>query len=154
MGKLEYDQMDAVERSMEDLNKELSRITRDFANAENSVYYFSFTEVDPPEEADIAEQIDDPEQFIRETVDSCIYGWGGALSPRFNDAVLDHMIDIIIRTLNSHAAELYDLYLGGWEKYGYGDINYRPPWMGLIQCLVRLRGERDHWYIFWFSWSD
>ena len=138
------DPMDTVQSSMEDLNKELDDFIYRNLDGCNSVYYFWFEEVASPDEADIEEQINDPDQYSVDVEEAVRQGiWKGTGSDEWTDDIKS----IIMRTLNRHPAILYELFPQGWEKYEC-DPRYQDYF------LVCIHGEKDHWYIFYTSWSS
>lgn len=140
---------DAVQRSVENLNERLEE-RMEFLDAPNSVHDFWFSEVGAPDEEDIKMRIEDADQYVLNAVDDAVYFMGG-LSLKFYPGIVQEIRDLIMDTMNSLSAEFYDLHPQGWQKYGREAEE--GTWDHIV-CLVRTKGEHDHWYIFWWMWSD
>ncbi len=141
--------MDSVQRAVCLLNERLSEYMLEYFDAVNSVHGLWLDEVAPPDEADIKTRITDPKKCLDDVL--AYLQDMGALSLRFHKRVLYEITDAVMRVLDSFGGIMLDLDPPGLKKYGE---KAKESWMDHIACLVHLRGEADHWYFLWYSWSD
>ena len=142
------DPLDAAQQSVEALNDDLAGFSSDYLDACNSSYLFDFEEVDAPEAGDVGKQIDHPGEYFLKIIEDLILN-RGVPKDRYTDDVPARMRDRIMETLDSAEAEVFDLSPKGWAKYGIDE-----DWMAQLAFLVRVPGEREHWFAFWTGWSD
>ena len=134
---------------MEKLNDELNQMAIDYLNGCNSVYGLWFEEVDAPDEADIQGKVEDPDEEIETYVKYAI--WEDRLmNENYSDDIPVQIKNMIMQTLGSYDAQLYDLSARGREEtYVDDESNWDH-----IYGLVRIQGNKEHWYTSWYSWSD
>lgn len=139
---------DEVQRAMFELNDELSLFSDDYLCAANSVYAFWFEEITEPKNPEIKGRIENADVYISRCVEELIFR-EAQVSSRYTDAVPEEMTNRIMRVLDAYEPEVFELSSQGFELYGQ-----EVSWMDTLHCLVRLRGERTHWYAVWSMWSD
>ena len=137
--------MDAAQRAVYDLNQRLKRIICDditpFITSHACAVEFVMAE--RPNETDIAGVYDDLDKTIYDALFN-MYDIAGNCKRSFEEIRTDMKNDIV-KTLNAHEGIAYSLNAHGWEKF---DDLYAP------QCLVRVHGSSDHWYVLnWDEWD-
>lgn len=119
--------------------------------------YFYFDEVEPPDEADITEQIDITESIIRSKVQHAIDHPSGdvpATGPRYTDSFPSLLAERIMQTLNCFPAEQFVLDQQSWDKYEAVEGEWDSFWNDWeILSLIHILGKNDHWYLFSSSWQ-
>ncbi len=140
-----YAVMDAAQRAIYDLNSRLKKIIRDDI-APYTRYHqcaVEFLMAERPDEADIVGVDDDPGGTIYSALFN-MYDIACNCKRSFEE-IRTEMKNAILQTLNAHEGIVYRLNARGWEKYD----NLPSP-----QCLVRVHGSTDHWYVLnWDEWD-
>lgn len=153
-GSLDFMDVDPAQLAIAELNEKLSQIvTEYFSGIPDNQHQYIFTEVPAPDEQDVRYI-----RNMREDLLDCVYPSWGYLPAGFDSKkVLGLMVNSIMRTLQQYDAQTCALNPQAWDKYGeYADG--RSCFTGALVAdplrLVHVRSKREHWYIFWYVWSD
>jgi len=99
---------------------------------------------------------EDTRKELQETID-----WVAATGPGYfpddfyEEVVQDRLVDTIMSTLERYDAQIRLLGLGDLEMYGeYAEASWMHSAAERLLCPIRMLGEREHWYFFWYTWND
>ena len=125
---------DTVQCSMEKLGELLGQevVVSGFTRL-----YFWFEDIEVPDESDIGKRIEDPDYFVKKSID---WGHWDASGPGEKQTKIHNMI---MSTINSYEPIIYEIPFQNWEKYLNEEDDFVSPLF-----FLRLQGEKEHWYIF------
>jgi hypothetical protein len=139
---------DTAECAIQRLNNSLDRFFEDYLDTYGFVYGFWLAEVIAPAGSDIGGKVEEPDDRLMEWVLYAIEGCG-SLSKRDTYDIAVQMTNLIMQTLHEYQGEIYVLSPQGKNRYGDDEDRFVT-----LHGLVKIRGEKEHWYAVFSLWSD
>lgn len=139
---------DTAECAIQRLNNSLDRFFEDYLDTYGFVYGFWLAEVIAPAGSDIGGKVEEPDDRLMEWVLYAIEGCG-SLSKRDTYDIAVQMTNLIMQTLHEYQGEIYVLSPQGKNRYGDDEDRFVT-----LHGLVKILGEKEHWYAVFSLWSD